>query len=139
MNKLITHLLYINLMSDVPKIINSESKVKPCMCAKSLQSCPTLCDPVDCRCQASLSTGFYRQEYWSGLPFSSPWIFPIQRSNLHLMSPALAGRFFTTRDTWEAQNKKNSPLSWQFCIVLSTQRGDSNFNFLQFSPAFPSV
>ena len=35
--------------------------------------------------------------------------------------------------------EKNSPLSRQFCIVLSTQRGDSNFNFLQFSPAFPSV
>ena len=84
--------------------------------AKSLQLCPTLCDPIDgsppgpsvpgilqarilewvaisfssacmhakllqsCLCatlwtvahQARLSTGFSRQEYWNGLPFSSP-------------------------------------------------------------------
>ena len=44
--------------------------------------------------QAPLFLGFPRQEYWSGLPFLStedlpdPWIEP--------MSPALAGRFFTT-------------------------------------------
>ena len=34
--------------------------------AKSLQSCPTLCDH-----QAPLSLGFSRQEHWSGLPFPS--------------------------------------------------------------------
>ena len=31
--------------------------------------------------QAPLSMGFSRQEYWSGLPFPSPGIFPTQRSN----------------------------------------------------------
>ena len=36
--------------------------------AKSLQSCLTLCDPMTIACQASLSMGFSRQEYWSGLP-----------------------------------------------------------------------
>ena len=36
------------------------------------QSSPTLCHPLDCvACQAPLSMGFFRQEYWSGLPFSS--------------------------------------------------------------------
>ena len=30
-------------------------------------------------------------------------IFPTQGSNLHLVSPALAGGFFTTSATWEAQ------------------------------------
>ena len=40
-------------------------------CAKSLQSCPTLCDPMDCS-QPPLSMGFSRQEYQSGLPFHSP-------------------------------------------------------------------
>ena len=39
--------------------------------AKSLQSCPTLCDPVDAAHQAPLSLGFSRQEYYSGLPFPS--------------------------------------------------------------------
>ena len=40
--------------------------------AKSLQLCLTLCDPKTAAHQAPLSTGFSRQEYWSGLPFPSP-------------------------------------------------------------------
>ena len=43
------------------------------MHAKLLLSCPILCDPMDCvACQASLSMGFFMQEYWSRLPFPSP-------------------------------------------------------------------
>ena len=38
-----------------------------CMLAKSLQSCLTLCDPMDCSPQAPLSMEFSKQEYWSGL------------------------------------------------------------------------
>ena len=45
-------------------------------------------------CQAPLSVGFFRQEYWSGLPFPSPGGLP--NPGMKLMSPALAGRFFTT-------------------------------------------
>ena len=40
--------------------------------AKSLQLCPTLCDPIDGSPPGSLSLGFSRQEHWSGLPFPSP-------------------------------------------------------------------
>ena len=40
--------------------------------AKSLQSCPTLCDPIDAAYQAPPSLGFSRQGHWSGLPFPSP-------------------------------------------------------------------
>ena len=40
--------------------------------AKSLQSCLTLCNPIDGSHQAPLSLGFSRQEHWSGLPFPSP-------------------------------------------------------------------
>ena len=36
------------------------------------QSCPTVCDPMDCSPQVPLSMEFSRQEYWSGLPFLSP-------------------------------------------------------------------
>ena len=39
-------------------------------------------------CQASLSMGLPRQEYWSGLPFLSP-------GDLEPVSPAFAGGFFT--------------------------------------------
>ena len=44
--------------------------------------------------QAPLSMGFPRQEYWSGLPFPSPEDLPDPR--IKPVSPALAGRFFTT-------------------------------------------
>ena len=40
--------------------------------AKLLQSCPTLCNPIDGSPPGSLSLGFSRQEHWSGLPFPSP-------------------------------------------------------------------
>ena len=40
--------------------------------AKSLQSCPTLCDPINGSPPGSPSLGFSRQEHWSGLPFPSP-------------------------------------------------------------------
>ena len=40
--------------------------------AKSLQSCPTLCDPKTAAQQAPPSLGFSRQELWSSLPFPSP-------------------------------------------------------------------
>ena len=36
-----------------------------------------LCDPMDCVAyQVSLSMGFSRQDYWSGLPFASPGDIP---------------------------------------------------------------
>ena len=40
--------------------------------AKSLQSCPTLCDPIDGSQETPPSLGFSRQEHWSGLPLPSP-------------------------------------------------------------------
>ena len=48
-------------------------------------------------CQAPLSMGFLRQEYWSGLPFPPPRDLPnpgIEPASP--TSPALAGGFFTT-------------------------------------------
>ena len=44
---------------------------------KSLQSCQTLCDPIDAAHQAPPFLGFSRQEHWSGFPFSSPYPFEI--------------------------------------------------------------
>ena len=46
------------------------------------------------------SMGFSRQEYWSGLPFLPPEDLPHPGTEpLSLMSPALAGKLFTTRTT----------------------------------------
>ena len=39
-----------------------------CVHAQSLQSRPTLCNPMDVTHQSPLSMDFSRQEYWSGLP-----------------------------------------------------------------------
>ena len=56
--------------------------------------------------QAPLSIGLSRQEYWSGLPclplgdLLNPGIKPVS-----LMSPALAGGFFTTSTTQEAHRE----------------------------------
>ena len=36
------------------------------------KSCPTLATPWTITCQAPLSMGFSRQEYWNGLPFPFP-------------------------------------------------------------------
>ena len=65
--------------------------------------------------QAPKSMGFSRQGYWSGLPFSYPGDIPnpgIEPTSL--MSPALAGGFFTTSAAWEAQN----PLLSLFILML---------------------
>ena len=70
-------------------------------------------------CQALLSMGFSRQEYWSGSPcpppgdLSDPGIEPTS-----LMFPALSGRFFITRGTWEVPAIWIVPLFCQrrFCI-----------------------
>ena len=52
------------------------------VCAKSLQLCPTLCDPVDpIAHQALLSKGFSRQDNWSGLPCPPPGDLPFMGSN----------------------------------------------------------
>ena len=50
--------------------------------------------------QGPLSMGFFRQEYWSGLPCPPPGDLPDTGIKLaSLMSPALAGCFFITRAT----------------------------------------
>ena len=67
--------------------------------AQSLQLCRLFVTLWTIACQAPLSMGFSRQEYWSGLPcpppgdLSNPGIEPAS-----LTSPALGGDFFT----WEA-------------------------------------
>ena len=69
--------------------------------------------------QAPLSLVFSRQEYWSGLPclppgdLSDPGTEPMS-----LMSPAMAGGFFTTSTTWEALIKSKQNKKKQFSFYL---------------------
>ena len=82
-------------------------------CAKLLQSCLTLCDSTDCSCQAPLSMGFSRQEYWSGFACSPPGDLPDPRIEpASLKSPALSDGFFTTCTTVEGS------LSLCMCVCM---------------------
>ena len=58
------------------------------------QSCPTLCNPMDCSLPGSSVHGFSRQEYWSGLPFPSPGDLPDPR--IEPRSPALQADALTS-------------------------------------------
>jgi len=67
-----------NLMLYTGKLMSSQTKVTKhataaaVAAAKSCQSCPTLCHPIDGSPPGTPSLGFSRQEHWSGLPFPSP-------------------------------------------------------------------
>ena len=54
------------------------------MHAKSLQSCPTLCNIMDCSLSGSSVHGIL-QEYSSGSSCPLPGIFPTQGSNLYIL------------------------------------------------------
>ena len=74
-----------------------------CVCACSVVSHSVT--PWTVALQAPLSTGFPRQEYWSGLPFPPLVDLPNLGIKLtSLASPALAGEFFTTAHTGSSPN-----------------------------------
>ena len=53
--------------------------------------------PWTAACQAPMSMGFSRQDFWSGFPFPLPGDLPNPGTELaSLVSPALAGRFLAT-------------------------------------------
>ena len=72
-----------------------------CVHAKLLESCPTLCDPMDCCPPGSSVHGILQARVLE-------WVTNLQGfpnlgiKTVSLMSPALAGEFFTTSATWEA-------------------------------------
>ena len=74
-----------------------------CLHAKLLQSCLTVSLCV--ACQAPLSMGFSRQEYWSVFPCPLPGDLPdpgIQPTSL--LSPALTVGFITTSTIWPKED-----------------------------------
>ena len=88
------------------KFTDNTRKLLSCMHAKSPQSCPTLCNPVDCSPPGSSVHGIF-QDPWNGIldwvaisysgDLPNPGIEPA-----FLTSPALASKFFTASATWEA-------------------------------------
>ena len=70
--------------------------------------------------------GIFQQEYWSGLPFSSPGNLPNPGIGLaSFSSPALAGGFFTTIAIWEARY-----LAYRMSELENTQRESRPWSFM---------
>ena len=75
--------------------------------------------PWTVACQVPLSMEFFRQEYWSGLPFPpsgdlpNPGIEPVS-----LVSPALAGGCFTTEPTEKHSLTTGREIS-SICVAVS--------------------
>jgi len=65
-----------------------------CVYVQLLRSVRLFAAPWTVVHQAPLSMGFFRQEYWNGLPCPPPGDIP--HPAIEPMSPALAGGFFTT-------------------------------------------
>ena len=88
-----------------------------CVCAKSLQSCPSLCDPMGCSLPGSCVHGIFQARTLEWLPFPSPGDLPNPGIRLtSLMFPVLAGRLFTTSATeyysLAVIHAQASPSSW---------------------------
>ena len=61
---------------DISRVITSCPMKPQCSAVKSLSHVQLFATPWTVAYQASLSMGFSRQEYWSGLPFPSPGDLP---------------------------------------------------------------
>ena len=80
--------------------------------AKSLQSCPALCDHMDCSLPGSSLHGILQARILEWVAMSSLGNLPnLGIEPVSLMSPALVGGFFTLSTTWEAILHSNSPFS----------------------------
>ena len=93
-----------------------------CICTQSLSFVWLFVIPWTVACQAPLSMGFSRQEYWSGLPFPTPEDLPDSRIKpMSPASPALAGRFFTTADSLPGKPLKKKYIIINVHVPMYTQ------------------
>ena len=86
------------------------------------QSCPALCNPMNCCPSGSSVHGIFQARVLERVAFPM-WDFPdpgIERDSL--LSPAFSGRFFTTSATWEVpcayypvQGYKLQ-ITWHLCL-----------------------
>ena len=88
----------------MPFIPQLTSRFIMCVCGKLLQLYSSLCEPMDCSPSDSSVHGILQARIlkWIATPSSRGSSRP-QDSTRISMSPALAGGFFTTSATWEAQ------------------------------------
>ena len=94
-----------------------------CMCAKSLQWCWTLGDPMDCSPPGSSGHGILqaRMLEWVAMPSSRGSSPPGDRTPGLLISPALAGRFFIASATWEEGGNANKNMALESKVIFRQQ------------------
>ena len=108
---------------------------------KSLSRVRLFATPWTVAYQASLSMGFSRQEYWSGLPFPSPGDLPNPGTEpLSPKSPALASRLFTTKPPRKPRYKSGNinkmfqlRQCWSSSIFLPRHIGEMTFRIWIYS------
>ena len=91
------------------------------MHAKLLQSCSTLCGPMDCNLSGSSVCGILQKRILEGLPFPSPGDLPnpgIKPSSLTSLS--LLRGFSTTSTTWKASHMTNNYIREYYSMLEFT-------------------
>ena len=76
-----------------------------------VQSCPTLCSPMDCSPPGSSVHGISQARVWSALLCLLQGVFPTQGSNLHLLSLL----------HWQAGSLPLGPMCVCVCVCVSAQ------------------
>ena len=89
-----------------------------------LQSCPTLCDPIDDSPLAPPSLEFSRQEHWSGLP--CPPLGDLSNPGIEPRSPLLQGNSLPSESPGKHQNQTD--------YILCSQRWRSSIQSAKTRP-----
>ena len=115
------------------------------MCyAKSLQLCPTLCNAMEYSPPVSFAHGIHQTRILEWVECPPPGELPDSGIKpLSLVSPALAGGFFITMATWEAQKRVTSVCvcthTHMHVCVLVAQSCPTLFNPMAYRPSGSSV
>ena len=96
----------------------------PCvLCAKLLQSCPTLCHPMDCIPLGSLVHRILQPRIleWVAMPSSRGSSRPRDWTQVSSIFCWLAGWFFTTSASWEAPDDTLKNSNWMHNSHIKTK------------------
>ena len=113
--------------------MTQQSHYWACKHAQSLTHVWLFATPWTVTCQAPLSVGFSRQEYWSGLPLPSPTIGhtpekTITEKDTH--TPIFIAALFTIARTWKQSRGPSIDewikQLWYIYIYIYTQRSNSH-------------
>ena len=102
-------------------MLNSIEPLYVCVFSLSVES-SSFVTPWTVAYQDPLSMGFFRQEYWSGLPFPPPGDLPHPGSApTSLVSPALEEGFFTTEPPGKPPESLHSHIRLSELVISARQ------------------